>query len=741
MWKNPDTGLAIREHFQQWRKNQEGVRGKIETSLARQTNLNKPISELCPQDVLDELDKEKLISGLISSFKNSSQNRIVRFETGSILNFPSQMNLPTILYNPDDKPRIEQLVAEEILDDVIRETMLRRDQPAPEFIASLLNGIMTALEFNAKWLFVQLVKPLMNVAVHLNPLPEYQTSDEVQDGNLGGMKYIDMVMDNWGNTLHSKQVARIFYPETREGIQNVVRKAATEGKKVRASGMRHTWNPWLWGVDNELDPIPESGEIVSYFLAMVPNEVSDKLSYARGTSEAWRDRAAELTGISGPLKIWSENGKRKASIKIGGATLNQHLFEWVMKNPDWTLPVNTIMLLMTMGGTTSTISHGGGIQHKSLSDQIIGLEYVDASGEIQVVDDPEHLKAAAGAFGMLGIIVSITLKMDEMTFAKWGPRKITKPIEEYWPRPGQELSEESVSMFKNHYYSEWMAFPRHHTGGRGVLWQNVWQNDGLAEETTTLIDYIEESFEISYSFLSEVANNCFKVVLKAYDAEDFLYWLYGWMTGIAANVVMIDLPEPVTTSTTEALHFQRGLHTMVEKAMEVNIPIPDDGSGNPDWSIVQRAWWAGQDVIHSYEDNGSYPIDYAMEMRLMSGSNIYMAPYYGNDHGTVSIEVVSSTLIPNDLWEDFKISIANAWTKLTDRDGNPLKIRPHWAKEFPASFGDRPTEEYLKLVYGDQMVLFMNTLKDIVLKNGGSIEQTKERFSNYFLDKFFEKYW
>jgi hypothetical protein len=47
-----------------------------------------------------------------------------------------------------------------------------------------------------------------------------------------------------------------------------------------------------------------------------------------------------------------------------------------------------------------------------------------------------------------------------------------------------------------------------------------------------------------------------KVVLEAYDAEDFYYWLYGWMTGVASNSAMVDLPDPVTTSTTEALHWQ-----------------------------------------------------------------------------------------------------------------------------------------------------------------------------------------
>jgi hypothetical protein len=44
------------------------------------------------------------------------------------------------------------------------------------------------------------------------------------------------------------------------------------------------------------------------------------------------------------------------------------------------------------------------------------------------VEDPEQLRAAAGAFGMLGIIVSITLKMDEMTFARYLNTYYTKYV-------------------------------------------------------------------------------------------------------------------------------------------------------------------------------------------------------------------------------------------------------------------------------------------------------------------------
>ncbi len=143
--------------------------------------------------------------------------------------------------------------------------------------------------------------------------------------------------------------------------------AAREGKRVRASGMRHTWNAWIWGVDdNSQDNArwrysSKSQEDVDYFIAMVPNEVSDHLSYVRGNQDAWRERAKELAFVEGPLTTWiAPDGTEKAAVKVGAATLNQQLFEWILEERQWTLPLDTIMLLMTYGGTTSPMCHGGG---------------------------------------------------------------------------------------------------------------------------------------------------------------------------------------------------------------------------------------------------------------------------------------------------------------------------------------------------------------------------------------------
>ena len=81
----------------------------------------------------------------------------------------------------------------------------------------------------------------------------------------------------------------------------------------------------------------------------------------------------------------------------------------------------------------------------------------------------------------------------------------------------------------------------------------------------------------------------------------------------------------------------------------------------------------------------------------MGGSGITMAAQYGNKHGTLSIEPVSTRYInendPNSLkiiillsflisrmvhqevWEDFKEELAKVWTSYKDFDGTPLNTR------------------------------------------------------------------
>ena len=43
-----------------------------------------------------------------------------------------------------------------------------------------------------------------------------------------------------------------------------------EGARVRASGIRHTTTPFIWGVNN--DQQPQQGHTLEYVIAMVPQE-------------------------------------------------------------------------------------------------------------------------------------------------------------------------------------------------------------------------------------------------------------------------------------------------------------------------------------------------------------------------------------------------------------------------------------------------------------------------------------
>ncbi len=106
------------------------------------------------------------------------------------------------------------------------------------------------------------------------------------------------------------------------------------------------------------------------------------------------------------------------------------------------------MMLMSYGGTTSTICHGGGRAHPAISDLVVAVEYVDAGGNVQVVDDPEELKVAAGAFGLLGVLLSVTFRMDEMTHASYQPVVVDQTMEEYIPRPGTPLPDTTVHLFE-----------------------------------------------------------------------------------------------------------------------------------------------------------------------------------------------------------------------------------------------------------------------------------------------------
>ena len=133
---------------------------------------------------------------------------------------------------------------------------------------------------------------------------------------------------------------------------------------------------------------------------------------------------------------------------------------------------------ITIGGANTPICHGAGLRHKTISDYVREIQYVDANGNVQVVSNTEWLKAAAGSFGLLGIITHITFEFDKMTYAVMTPKKtpvnlavppppgyyetdlIPEPLRESHTLEQLEAARQDFSeRATNDYFSEWFWFP------------------------------------------------------------------------------------------------------------------------------------------------------------------------------------------------------------------------------------------------------------------------------------------
>jgi hypothetical protein len=215
--------------------------------------------------------------------------------------------------------------------------------------------------------------------------------------------------------------------------------------------------------------------------------------------------------------------------KIGTATTNDQFRDWCLSEhggaEKWTTPSNVFMVETTVGGSTSGMCHGAGITHKTLSDLVVEVEYVDANGELRTVSDENLLKAASGALGLLGVVTAYTIRLNKMTYAAMRPARV--PIELAIPPPpeyitaarngdpkykwikdllaqhSQETIDNAVKDFirsaENDYYAEWYWWPL-----QREVWTNTWNNDGNKADSKTLPSKLEAFLEWLEEWIAEV---------------------------------------------------------------------------------------------------------------------------------------------------------------------------------------------------------------------------------------------
>jgi hypothetical protein len=537
------------------------------------------------------------------------------------------------------------------------------------------------------------------------------------------------VFENWGRTIRNVPALTCF-PRTKAGVCNIVTWAASHGKRVRACGYRHTWG----------DLYSSDGEVL---ISLLPLRVATELP----AEEPPIDPHNELQGIEVVGTI-DERGVTKALCKIGAATTNEQFRRWCLDpgggNLKWTVPLNVIMVEITWGGSNAPICHGAGLRNKTLSDLVAAIEFVNARGQLQVVNDADQLRAASGAFGLLGVVTAITLKLDPMTFAKLQP--LRKRVALAVPPTSRSQVPHGVDMngvtdadldaaradfarrCEQHYYAEWFWFTL-----QKDCWINTWQNDGDRADSVDYPSTSATDFQAYQEYFAQLLINsrAFSLLSETYQSN-LITW--GAMTL---------LPDGDTTTTTliDALHFRRGIQNMRVLDMEWEIPIPGraDDPTKPNWSICQDAWWAVISEVFRLEQLGKVPMRLVLEMRIMGDSDVTMAPQYGNPLGTCSIEVLTWVNTDPGQWAAFMQTITDAWARLTDAGGRPLNLRPHWAKAWQGlEVRGMPIIDYLRTqAYADRLPEFKRGLGAVAQAGGTTVKDMQRLFSNSLLDHVF----
>lgn len=615
--------------------------------------------------------------------------------------------------------------------------------------------------------------------------------------------YVRQPFANWGNTVHNEP-SITFTPRTVRGVQNIVKFAARHNKRVRASGYRHTWAN-MYSQDgailismlplgeaedvNHVSPIvrrlmheegaldgikllsthyPEDTAIPAYKGATAgrsagANANAGVSAATAGASSSAGTSSSASTSNSHASKPPCQPQRPYAYVKIGAATTNDQFRAWCLDNGpnggkwQWTIPLNVIMVEITFGGSNAPICHGSGLRNKTLSDLVVEIEWVNVSGQVQrlsALDNPEDarlMRAASGAFGLLGIVTSLTLRLDEMTYAAMRPTKtpvmlsVPPPIgwkvpyeiaqKNYAPSQLEAARKAFEHSCEHDYYTEWFWFAL-----QDQTWTNCWNNDGKKEHAKP----ISQSRVAIQNVQSIMGRLCNAVVGR----------LSGSMqTKLISDMTMAVLPdltneEPDTVPLIEGLHFRRGIQNLRVVDMELQIPIPGraDDPSKPDWNTVQKAWWSVINLVYEYKRLDKYPLRLALEMRIMGGSDVIMSPQFGNDpsqggHGTCSIEILTTPETDKQLWREFMQQVCDLWCHLEvpGRPGEYLNVRTHWAKQWQElKFRGVDAIRYIKDVqYKGAIKEFRDCLAEIAERERYLLEDMCNRFSNPLFDTIF----
>jgi len=552
--------------------------------------------------------------------------------------------------------------------------------------------------------------------------------DSAQRSSLYPLK-VSLDFYNWSGTIQTKNNSNYFFSvsdddmvkwfhpvTTRDEVCKIVKQAKQDNKRIRCFGSRHSFTN-LFGDD---------GTVLISMLPVIPARLNFDLP-----EEQYPDLSISTT--DGDLNYLAVDEK-SGILTVGGGVTNEMIRKYLVNsNSNWQVPTSVVLVEVTAGGFLSTICHGAGMNYRTISDYVTSVEFVDPNGEVFEIpgalpNGKEILKSAAGALGLFGIVTKVSFKLEPKSIAVFAPAKV--PLAKAIPPPDSTSNDDIQAFYKNceKSYNGFIWFP-----GANDVWVYCWDTTNQVPPNKKLTP--------EYPSKQEASEQEWRSFLF-----DQIRWVnailggFSWWRTLRSDLALASMPDysnnPVYTPKENAMYFARGLRNVKLRDAELEIPLLLEGSqadNRKAWDLARAFWSAAVEYVKN-----ELIIDATLEMRILAGSNVTLAPERGNKY-TLSVEIVADA--PTDLnraaWEEeWKRTVKGFHVimgKVAKENGIPSHLlRPHWAKEhylsvpeFRARFGDQP------------FVDFKADLAAVAKSRNLSMADFFSRFSNNYLDDLF----
>lgn len=444
---------------------------------------------------------------------------------------------------------------------------------------------------------------------------------------------------NWAGNVSSVP-STIAHPSSVSDVQSLIRNQ--QGGTIRAVGTGHSFSPL----------VVANGQTIV-----------DLSAFVEGGQKAWRWQHQGLNLVSFlPSARW-------ADVREALTTSSNSLPPMYLST---TGPLDSI----NATGFVAAGCHGTGWQQPTVSDLIWGIEFIDASGKLQVFTEettPGEMNLVRVNLGTLGIITKVTLHVEPM-YRLLDEEVIVATETIMGPNPiktdGVIDTRNLHQLLTGNDYIELFWFPG--SGFDGEIW--VKKFNRTTEEIRD-VPLRPDGWVDQYAdkIMSTVAEHPLLLgpVLSA-----------AWST-IKSRAADIQKTQGFVSNAPRVLFYTDRAFPVLD--LEVAFPIPASGANSWDLTNVVQAWYAALNYAYAHRDQ--FPVSCCLHARFTRNSQAVLSPAYSTkpDDRCCWMEFLSAypKFDPNsDNRNSAMVPYLQMVNEIMPTWIGKMAGRPHWAKNW-----------------------------------------------------------